>query len=63
MYTIHKINNGFHLDPNFLMKYFAKKVRNKNFDLKALARKYYYVEKKGNDYAIGHMDQKSSFGK
>ena len=45
------------------MKHFAKKVRNKNFDLKVLARKYYYVEKKGNDYAIGHMDKKSSFGK
>ena len=44
------------------MKHFAKKVRNKNFDLKALARKYYYVEKKGNDYAIGHMDQKKALG-
>ena len=52
MYTIHKINNGFHLEPNSLMKQFAKKF----------ARKYYYVEKKGNGYAIGHTDQKKAFG-
>ena len=40
----------------------CQKVRNKNFNLKAFARKYYYVEKKRNGYSIGHMDQKKAFG-
>ena len=47
MYTIHKINNGFYLDTNF------------NINLKAFAWKY-YVEKKGNGYAIGLIDQKKA---
>ena len=39
-----------------------RKSKNKNFNLKAFARKYYYVEKKGNGYAIGHIDQKKALG-
>ena len=59
---IHKINNGFHLDPNFFNEAICEKVRNKSFNLKAFARKYYYVEKKGNGYSVCHMDQKKAFG-
>ena len=39
-----------------------EKVRNKNFILKAFARQYYHVEKKGNGYAVGHLDQKRALG-
>ena len=39
-----------------------EKVRNKNFNLTAFARQYYYVDKKGNGYAIGHMDQRNALG-
>ena len=39
-----------------------EKVRNKNFNLTAFARQYYYVDKKGNGYAIGHMDQRNVLG-
>ena len=46
----------------FFNEAICKKVRNKNFNLKALARKYYYVEKKGNGYAIGLVDQKKALG-
>ena len=42
--------------------YYGEKVRIKNFNLKVFARKYYYVEKKGNGYAIGDMDQKEALG-
>ena len=30
--------------------------------MKAFARKYYYVEKKRNGYAVGHVDQKKALG-
>ena len=40
----------------------CEEVRNKNFNLKAFARQYYHIEKKGNDYAIGHLDQKKALG-
>ena len=39
-----------------------RKSKNKNFNLKAFARKYYYVEKKENGYAVGHLDQKKALG-
>ena len=39
------------------MKQFLKKE-----ELKVFARKYYYVEKKGNCYAIGHMVQMEALG-
>ena len=40
----------------------CQKVRNKTINLKVFARKYYDVEKKGNSYAIGHVDQKKALG-
>ena len=40
----------------------CQKVRNKTINLKVFARKYYHVEKKGNGYAIGHVDQKKALG-
>ena len=30
--------------------------------MKAFARQYYYVDKKGNGYAIGHADQRRALG-
>ena len=48
--------------PEFFNEAICEKVRNKNFNLKVFARKYYYVEKKGNGYAIGHMDQMEALG-
>ena len=48
--------------PKFFNEAICEKVRNKNFNLKAFARQYYYVEKKGNGYAIGHIDQKKALG-
>ena len=39
-----------------------RKSKNKNFNLKAFARKYCYVEKKENGYAVGHLDQKKALG-
>ena len=46
--------------PKFFNKAICEKVRNKNFHLKAFARQYYNVEKKGNGYANGHVDQTKS---
>ena len=43
--------------PEFFNEAICEKVRNKTFNLKAFARQYYHVEKKGNGYAIGHSDQ------
>ena len=65
LYFVYNTQNKqwFSSGPEFFNEAICEKVRNKNFNLKAFARQYYYVEKKGNDYAIGHMDQKSSFGK
>ena len=48
--------------PEFFNEAICKKVRNKNFNLKAFARQYYNVEKKGSGYAIGHFDQKNALG-
>ena len=48
--------------PEFFNEAICEKVRNKNFNLKAFARQYYHVEKKGNGYAIGHADQRKSLG-
>ena len=46
--------------PEFFNEAISEKVRNTNFNLKAFARQYYYVEKKGNGYATGHIDQKKA---
>ena len=48
--------------PEFVNEAICEKVRNKNFNLKEFARQYYYVEKKKNGYAIGHIDQKKALG-
>ena len=48
--------------PEFFNEAICEKVRNKNFNLKAFARQYYHVEKKGNGYAIGHLDQIRALG-
>ena len=48
--------------PEFFNKAICEKVRNKNFNLKAFAKKYYYDEKKINGSAIGHLDQKKALG-
>ena len=40
----------------FFNEAICQKVRNKNFNLKAFTKKYYHDEKKGNGYAIGHLD-------
>ena len=48
--------------PEFFNETICEKVRNKNFNLKAFVRKSYYVEKKRNGYAIGHIDQKKALG-
>ena len=49
--------------PEFFNEAICEKVRNKNFNLKAIAGQYYDVEKKGNGYAIVHVDQKKALGK
>ena len=46
----------------FFNEAICQKVRNKNFNLKAFSRQYYHVEKKGNGYATGHLDQKKALG-
>ena len=48
--------------PGFFNEAICKKVRNKNFKLKAFTRQYSHVEKKGNGYAIGDLDQKRALG-
>ena len=48
--------------PEFFNEAICEKVRNKNFNLKAFARRYYYLEKKENSYAVGHVDQKRALG-
>ena len=48
--------------PKFFNEAICKKVRNKNFNLKAFARQYYDVEKKGNGYEIGHAFHRKSLG-
>ena len=48
--------------PEFFNEAICEKVRNKKFNLKAFARQYYDVEKKGNGYAIGYMDQRKALG-
>ena len=45
--------------PEFFNEAICEKVRNKKFNLKALAIQYYHVEKKGNSYAIGHLHQRN----
>ena len=57
-----KYKQWFSSAPEFFNEAICEKVTNKIFNLKAFARKYYYVEKKGNGYAIGHVDQKKALG-
>ena len=64
LYFVYDTQNKqwFSSGPEFFNEAICEKVRNKNFNFKALAIKYYYVEKKGNGYAIGHIDQKKALG-
>ena len=48
--------------PKFFNEAICEKVRNKNFNLKAFARQYYYIDRKGNGYAIDHADQMRALG-
>ena len=48
--------------PEFFNEAICEKVRNKNFNWTAFARQYYYVDKKGYGYAIGHADQRKALG-
>ena len=48
--------------PEFFDKVICEKTTNKNFNLKAFAKKYYYDEKKGNGSANGHMHQRKALG-
>ena len=40
-----------------------EKVTNRKFNLKAFGKKFYYTEKEGNAYAIGHVDQRQASGR
>ena len=62
LYFVYNTQNKhwFSSRPEFFNEAICEKVRNKKFNLKALARKDYYVEKKENCYAIGHVDQKKA---
>ena len=64
LYFVYNTQNKqwFSSGPEFFNEAICEKVRNKNFNLKAFAIQYYNVEKKGNGYAIGHVDQRKSLG-
>ena len=55
-------NQWFTSGHEFFNEAICEKVRNKNFNLTAFARQYYYIDKKGNAYAIGHADQRATLG-
>ena len=40
----------------------CKKMTNPNFKLNAFMKKFYYTEKKDNDYCIGTRDKRRSLG-
>ena len=63
LYFVYDTQNKqwFSCGPEFFNEAICEKVGNKNFNLKAFARQY-YVEKKGNGYAVGHIDQKKALG-
>ena len=63
LYFVYDTQNKqwFSSGPKFFNEAICEKVRNKNFNLKAFARKYYYVEKKGNGYAIDHILIKTKY--
>ena len=44
--------------PDFFKMRICENVTNANFNLKTFGKKIYYNEKKGNGYAIGHVDQR-----
>ena len=47
---------------DFFNEAICEKVTNKNFILRQFGKKIYYTEKKGNGYAIGHVDQRCALG-
>ena len=48
--------------PEFYNETISEKVNNRNFNLKKFAEKFYYIDKKGSRYAIGHVDQRRALG-
>ena len=48
--------------PELFNEAICEKVRNRNFSLKEFATKYYQVDKKGNGYVIGDINQRNALG-
>ena len=48
--------------PEFYNGAISEKVNNRNFNLKQFAKNFYYIDKKGSDYATGHVDQRWDLG-
>ena len=57
-----KYKQWFLSGPEFYNEAIYEKTTNKILNLKAFARQYYNVGKKGNGYVIGHMDQRKALG-
>ena len=49
--------------PDFFNEAICEKVTNRNFNLRVFGKKNFYTGKKGNGYAIGHVDQRGALGK
>ena len=47
---------------DFFNEAICEKVTNRSFILRAFGKKIYYTKKKGNGYAIGHVDQRRALG-
>ena len=43
---------------DFFNEAICEKVTNRNFNLRDFVKNNYYTKKKGNGYAIGHVDQR-----
>ena len=48
---------------DFFNEVICEKVTNRNFNLKVFEKKIYYTEKKGNGYAIVHVDQRRALAR
>ena len=40
----------------------SEKVNNRNFNFKKCPKNFYYINKRGSGYAIGHVDQRRALG-
>ena len=47
---------------DFFNEAIFNKATNRNFNLRAFAKKIYYTKKKGNAYAIGTIEQRRALG-